>query len=235
MNRRVRRLVQGPLTRAAMGLGHRAILALGGTWRISYSGRSLVEEARRRPGPLLYAFTHGVLLPLAYAYRDRDARVLISESRDGEIIARITERLGFVAVRGSSSRGGRRALAEMRRLGRAGYDLGFTPDGPRGPRGSVSPGAVVAARDADLPIVPVGVAADRAWRMRSWDRFLIPKPGARVWVVFGTGLRPAEGGGPFDVEAECRRLEAALADAEALATAIARGDEVPTELSRVPA
>ncbi len=175
----------------ALGHGHRLLGALGATWRMRHAGGEQVSAARSMGPAVLFVFTHGVILPLAYAHRGRGAVVLISESRDGEIITRIVERMGFVAVRGSSTRGGERAVAELARLARSGKDLAITPDGPKGPRGSVAPGTMLVASRAEIPIVPVGVSADRAWRASSWDRFLVPQPGARVAVVYGAPLRVA--------------------------------------------
>jgi lysophospholipid acyltransferase (LPLAT)-like uncharacterized protein len=193
-----------------------------------------VAAARRDGGPVLYCFTHGVLLPLAFTHRRRGIQVLISESRDGEMIARVVERLGFGTVRGSSSRGGLRALAELIARGREGRDLAVTPDGPRGPRGSAEPGAVIVAAKAGVPLVPVGVAAGAAWRAKSWDRFLVPKPFARVWVVYGTAIGVVEGdvGRAADLS---RELERAMAAVEAEAESCARGRCADADASGVPA
>jgi len=176
-------------TRPAIVAGPALVRALGATWRVRHVGRERVDAARRRGGPVLYVFSHGVLLPLAFTHRHRGIQVLISESRDGELIARIVERLGFGTVRGSSSRGGARAVIGLAAKGRDGNDLAITPDGPRGPRGAAEPGTVVAAARAGVPVIPVGVAASAGWNARSWDRFLVPRPFARVWVVYGEPLR----------------------------------------------
>jgi lysophospholipid acyltransferase (LPLAT)-like uncharacterized protein len=230
-----RRFVQGPLARFAEAAGHRMLLALGRTWRVRHVGGELVSSARFATGPVLYVFTHGVLLPLAYTHRDREIQVLISESRDGEIITRITGRLGFGSVRGSSSRGGGRAVIRMGARGKAGYDLAITPDGPRGPRGRVSPGVAWVSARGELPIVPVGVSADRGFRARSWDRFLVPAPFARVWVVYG----PAIVAGAIDSEEALRRVtdrvERGLVEAEDAALAYAAGRAAPERALLVPA
>lgn len=226
-----RAFLAGPLTRLALRAGHRLVLALGATWRIRHVGREHVDRARDGRGPVLYVFTHGVLLPLSYTHRSRDIRVLISESRDGEIIARVTERLGFGSVRGSSSRGGARAVVAMAAAGRAGRDLAITPDGPRGPRGSVAPGTVITSSRSGVPVVPVGVAARPAWRARSWDRFLVPAPFARVWVVYGSALRPGD-----ESPQECAaRIAQAMAAVETEALGYAAGSVVPESWRRVPA
>jgi lysophospholipid acyltransferase (LPLAT)-like uncharacterized protein len=192
--------------------GHRLLRLLGATWRIRHAGAEHVRRARAVRGSVIYVFTHGVILPLAYAHRGRGAHVLISESRDGEIIARITERLGFRSVRGSSS--------ELVRLARDGRNLAITPVGPKGPRGSVAPGTVLVAARSEVPIVPVGVAADRAWRARSWDRFLVPKPWARVAIAYGPPLSFAPT--DLDNDASARIVEQAMADVEHRADELSR-------------
>lgn len=230
-----KRFLRGPATDAAIATGHRLVLALGSTWRIRHVGTHRVAPVRfgAGRGPVLYAFPHGLLLPLTYAFRDRATWVLVSQSRDGEIIARILERLGFRTARGSSTRGGERAVLQLAARGREGFDLAVTPDGPRGPRGSVAPGAVIVSARAGAPIVPLGVASRPAWNARSWDRFLVPPPFARVWVVYHDPIVvPADGTAePEDLD---RRLAAAMAAAEEEAQRYA-GGEVPPSTVRNPA
>lgn len=218
----------------AIHAGPQVVRALGATWDVRHVGRERVDRARRGGGPVLYAMTHGVLLPLVYSHRERGIRVLVSESRDGEIITRIIERFGFGTVRGSSSRGGARAIARMVALAREGWDVGITPDGPKGPRFSAEPGAVWVAAHGDVPIVPLGVAADRAWRARSWDRFLVPKPFARVWVVNGPVIRFARAD-LARIDAASALVARAIADAVTEAEAYASGREVALSVHRIPA
>lgn len=144
------------------------------------------------PGPTVYAFWHRCLLVCAYRFRGMGIAILISQSFDGELIARTVERLGFRAVRGSSSRGGSTGLRGMERAFRDGCRCAFTADGPRGPAMVAKPGT---GQMAELVGVPVGVfyaLPDRAWELRSWDRFLIPKPFARVTFTWPS-LVGAEG------------------------------------------
>jgi lysophospholipid acyltransferase (LPLAT)-like uncharacterized protein len=124
------------------------------------------------------------MLPLLYLHRDEGISVLISEHRDGELIARVAVSLGFRTVRGSTSRGAARALAGMVRELEHGHDVAVTPDGPRGPARTFAPGALIAAQRAGAPVIAVGVSAKAAWRLRSWDRFVIPKPFGRVTVAY---------------------------------------------------
>lgn len=226
-----KRLVEGPLTSAGLAVGHFLLLGIGGTWRVRYTGREHVTRARGDGGAVFYAISHGVLLPLAYAHRGRSTQILVSESRDGELITRVIRRLGFGVVRGSTSRGGGRGAVRLAELGRAGYDLGITPDGPRGPRGSVAPGVAAVAARSGLPIVPIGVGADRAWRLNSWDRFLIPKPGALVVVHYEDAIRVERG----DETAAIEAVRAGLARAEERAEERLTRPATRRDASRIPA
>jgi lysophospholipid acyltransferase (LPLAT)-like uncharacterized protein len=167
-------------------LGVLVVRLLAATWRIRTSGADIVDAFRAARQPIVFTLWHGQMLPLLWHHRQEGIAVLISEHRDGEIIARIASALGFRTVRGSTFRGADRALAGLVRELRAGHDVAVTPDGPRGPARRFAPGALVAAQRAGAPVVSVGVAATRAWRLRSWDGFLIPKPFARVTVAYGT-------------------------------------------------
>lgn len=130
---------------------------------------------------VVYAFWHNRMLAFVHTHRHRGVTVMISRHGDGEIIARAVERFGFRSVRGSSTRGGRGALKGLIDAA-AGGDVAVTPDGPKGPRYVAQAGAVLIASVTGHPIVYGSAAADRAWRFRSWDRFLLPKPFARVVV-----------------------------------------------------
>jgi hypothetical protein len=124
------------------------------------------------------------MLPLLYHHRNEGVTVLISEHRDGELIARIAESLGFRTVRGSSSRGASRALVGLARELEAGHDVAITPDGPRGPARSFAPGALIAAQRANAPVIAVGVWAEPVWQLRTWDRFKIPRPFSRIRIAY---------------------------------------------------
>src|SRR5690606_30006805 len=130
--------------------------------------------------PLLGLCWHGHLLVFAFRQRGAGLATLISQSKDGEYIARVVQRWGFTVLRGSSSRGGSGALRSMVRVLRDGQSLAVTPDGPRGPRRRLKPGSLLAARMSGVPILPTAAAATRAWWLGGWDRFLVPKPLARV-------------------------------------------------------
>jgi hypothetical protein len=145
-------------------------------------------EARR---PHVFLLWHEVLLPLLWHHRRQDIAIVVSENRDGQYLADFALALGYRAVRGSSSRGAARALLGAVRELQSGRAVAFTPDGPRGPRRELKPGVVAAAQRGGGVIVPIHARADRAWRLDSWDRFLIPKPAARITVTYGR---------PFEVE-----------------------------------
>ena len=141
---------------------------------------------RRAAGDARVVLTlwHGQMLPILWAHR-QPTGVMISEHRDGEIIASLVARFGFFAIRGSSSRGGTRALLAAVQALREGADVAITPDGPRGPRRSFAPGALVVAFRAAVNIVPIVAHVDRAWTFSTWDAFELPKPFARVTILYG--------------------------------------------------
>jgi lysophospholipid acyltransferase (LPLAT)-like uncharacterized protein len=163
-------------------LGAVVLRLLGATWRRRLIG---VED----PEPAIYIFLHGDILLAAHLHRDRHHAILISTHRDGEIIAQVAQRLGFDVIRGSSTRGGTRAVLEILR-NMSGRRVAVTPDGPRGPRGKVEPGLIQLAAKAGWKIYPLGFAVSRAWRARSWDRFAIPWPFARIVCRLGEPLVP---------------------------------------------
>lgn len=141
----------------------------------------------------IYPFWHSHQLSAVWHFRNRGIGIIISASRDGEYIARIAESLGFHTIRGSSSRGAVEALKEMIRFVKDGGALGITPDGPRGPRYSISPGALAAARATGRPIIPFAIGLSRFWEVRSWDRFRIPKPFSRGFLMLGEPMHvPAD-------------------------------------------
>lgn len=198
-------------------LGVLVIRALASTWRIRLLNRVPVDALRAQGRPVVFAFWHGEMLPLLWVHRNEGAAILISSHSDGEIIASIGHALGFTSVRGSTSRGGARALLGLVRTLEGGRDVAVTPDGPRGPARVFAPGALVAAQRAKAPVVAVAVHARRAWRLRSWDRFLIPKPFARITVAYGDPV-PVSAGTSRDAAGEAGRFEALLAEVAATAS-----------------
>ena len=183
-----------------------ALRVLAASWRIR-----TVDEERWRPlyearRPHVFLLWHEALLPLLWQHRRQSVAIVVSEARDGQYLADFAVSLGYRAVRGSSTRGAARALLGAVRELQAGYAVAFTPDGPRGPRRELKPGVVAAAQRGGGVIVPLHAEAERAWRLDSWDRFMIPKLGARVL----RHLRP-----PVRGRAGEAGLAAGLSEAEA--------------------
>lgn len=173
-------------SRGLLLVGRVFLQMLGRTWRIRVVNGEYLADLRRTGRPFIFSLWHGQLLPLLWHHRRQGVKVLISEHRDGELIARTAESLGYGLIRGSSTRGADRALISLVRELQAGNEVAITPDGPRGPPTTFAPGALVAAQRSGSFILPVAASADRAWRLRSWDRFMIPKPFARVTVAYAT-------------------------------------------------
>jgi lysophospholipid acyltransferase (LPLAT)-like uncharacterized protein len=136
------------------------------------------------PHAAVYAFWHRSLLLAAWRFRKQGIAILISSSFDGELIARTVERMGFTAIRGSSSRGGSLGLRNMERAFHAGRVCAITADGPRGPAMVAKPGVTQLARLTETTVGTFYVLPERSWQLRSWDRFLIPKPFSRVLVTW---------------------------------------------------
>lgn len=171
--------------RMTLFLGRGALSLLAASWRYRVINGSVVTQLRARKSPFIFSLWHGQLLPLLWLHRHQGVALLISEHRDGELIARTASAIGYALVRGSSTRGGERALLALVRELKRGREVAVTPDGPRGPAARYAPGALIASQRSGAPIVPVAASADRAWHLKSWDRFIIPKPFATITVAYG--------------------------------------------------
>jgi hypothetical protein len=173
------------------------IRALGSTWRYhdvnapSSSGDKATPVGIDVPGPTIFAFWHCSMLACAHRFRNHDIAILISRSFDGELIARTVERLGFRAVRGSSTRGGVSAIRGMAQAYAAGHRCAFTADGPKGPARIAKPGPVQLAHLVGAPWLGAYHAQpDRAWLLRTWDSFMIPKPFATITFAWPAHTAP---------------------------------------------
>lgn len=207
-------------TAAIAGVGAAVVRALGSTWRLIEVGGEAVEEEHAAGRRVVYAFWHRDILAMAYAKRGTGTHVLISWHRDGEIIARLVRRLGIGVVRGSTSRGSARGLADMVHKASSGHDLAITPDGPRGPACVMQPGVVHLSTSAGASVVPVGVAASSVRRLSTWDRFVIPLPFARMRIVYGAPVRIEAGA---DVDSALSVLEETMASLFARAESLLSG------------
>ncbi|MDR0842647.1 MAG: lysophospholipid acyltransferase family protein [Acidobacteriota bacterium] len=171
--------------RAISFLGYWVICVIGATlrWRVvGWDKLESVYRAGRRP---IMAFWHGRIFMASYYFRDRGIVVMTSRHRDGDYIAEVIGRLGYEAVRGSSTRGGHGATREALEAICGGKDIGFAIDGPRGPRYVAKRGASYIAWKSGHPVLPFNVSAQRKWTLDSWDHFQIPKPFSRVLVEIG--------------------------------------------------
>ena len=195
------------------GFGVWLVRALGWTWRVRVTHDTEVLRVISGEMPAIYSLWHGHLLPLLYHHRDQGVAILISEHSDGEIIARIATSLGYRTVRGSTSRGAARALLGLSRVLSDGGVLAVTPDGPRGPARSYAPGVAIVAQRSGAPVIAAAASAKWAWRLNTWDRFLIPLPFARVRVSYSDAVR-VEASDAREAADDVDSLRAAMSEAE---------------------
>ena len=191
----VQRLVLAILPRMAWAL----VNIWGSTWRFEVIAEEGVTPILygQVPGPEIYCFWHQSVLPAFFYFRRSRTVILISHSYDGELIARTTSLFGYGTVRGSSSRGSRDALLGLKKVIAKNRSAIFAADGPRGPIHQSKMGPIKLAQMTGAPIGVFHVEPDRAWRLRSWDRFMIPKPFTRIVVSWAQWMRV-----PADLAAE---------------------------------
>ncbi len=195
------------------GLGAPLIRVLCATLRVEVAGAARLAALDERQTPFILATWHGRILPSVWFWRNRGMVVVISENFDGEWIARIVARFGYGTARGSSSRGGARALRALVRAAQH-APTAFTVDGPRGPAGVVQPGVVWLAKATGHPIIPFHAEAASHWTAGSWDRTQVPKPFSRVVMAVGEPLSVAPDAAAPALEDARRDLERRLRDAE---------------------
>jgi lysophospholipid acyltransferase (LPLAT)-like uncharacterized protein len=169
--------------------GYLFIRAVGATLRYSVTSEPGSPADEYKPAPsTIWCFWHRCVLPATYLFRYQGLAVMTSRSFDGEYIARIIQKLGFIAVRGSSSRGAVGALLGMRQQLEQGHPVVFTIDGPRGPRYVAKPGPILLAKKTGAAIGCFYVAVERAWILNSWDRMIIPKPFSRATIYASSSI-----------------------------------------------
>ncbi|HEV2149180.1 MAG TPA: lysophospholipid acyltransferase family protein [Longimicrobiaceae bacterium] len=206
----------GLKTRLVAGAGGGLLSALLETCRVSHRGVENLERLEREGRAAVLVLWHGRLLPCTYWNRHRRLVTVVSQHRDGEYISRVVQKWGYTTVRGSSSRRAAGALRELVRYLRAGRSVAITPDGPRGPRQVMKPGALLAAQLTGAPIIPGAGGASRAWWFGSWDRFLVPKPFSRVRIAYGEPIWVPRDADDADLEQISREVEARLNELTAL-------------------
>ena len=187
------------------------VAMLGRTLRWRVDGYRHLEDILGADQQPVMAFWHGRILPATYFFRNRGIVVMISENFDGEWIGRLIQKFGFEVARGSTSRGGRRALVQLRHAMSACKPAGFAVDGPRGPARVAQPGAVWLARLTGNPILPFHFEADRSWNLSSWDRGQVPKPFSHVALAIGEPIRVDPAASDEQLEADRLELERSLA------------------------
>lgn len=213
--------------RVARIVGPTLLRSLAATWRVRETDeRGTIGPPRERLEPVIYALWHAELLPLMMLYAPAGMATMISHHADGEIASAVVRALGSRVVRGSSSAGGKAALREMVRLGRDGWPLAITPDGPRGPAGRCKPGVVRLAAQSGLPIVPVAAHPAAGWRLRSWDRFIVPRPFTLIHVEFMSAIRVPEHVPETELAGWLDRVDTALHAVSERCRRRAAGEEV---------
>jgi lysophospholipid acyltransferase (LPLAT)-like uncharacterized protein len=218
-----------------MNVRHHQRLLRGGAWLASWLLRGLFVTLRpisvpqpilgsliQEKTPFVLAFWHGRMLcalHLAYRYRHVRATVMVSRSQDGEFISQVSKCFGVHPIRGSTSRGGSRAMLQMVRRVQEGYVACVTPDGPRGPRYRVQPGVITVAQKTGAPILPL--AYDAEWKkvFQSWDRFVMPLPFSRIVVVYGEPISVPAHATPDMLQAKQQEVEASLRQVTEMADA----------------
>jgi hypothetical protein len=166
-------------------LGSLIIRLLIGTMRIIERPDNYPERIIRQGENIIFAFWHSFMLVPAYTARNLGIKIMISQHTDGEYITRVVERLGFTTIRGSTTRGGAKALLKMIKDSKEGTVLAITPDGPKGPRFIVQPGIIYLSQKTGFPIIPASLGLASYWELPSWDKFRIPKPFSKAALICG--------------------------------------------------
>lgn len=172
------------------GTASRAASLLAHTWQIAVQGNEHVVRLRAQHIPIVFAVWHARMLAPLWHRKGEGITLLVSQHGDADYLAQAALRWGYRVVRGSSTRGAVSGLRGIVNALMSGCDAAFTPDGPRGPARRAKQGALLAAGRGGAAIVPVGAHSSSAWQLRSWDQLAIPRPFARVHVVYGEPLEP---------------------------------------------
>ncbi len=184
------------------------VSALARSWRVRTHHAEHFRALQQSNAPFIFLLWHEALLPLLWHHRGQGIAIVVSEAREGGYLGDYATRIGYRLLPGSSTRGGLRALRGAVRVLHDNVPVAFTPDGPRGPRREVKPGIVRAAQRVGASILPLHAEVDRAWRLKSWDRMVVPKPGASVRIGYGEPFQVDPG--PDGLARGIARCEAAL-------------------------
>ncbi len=188
-------------------LGSLIIRLLISTIRIIERPDNYPEKLIRQGENIIFAYWHAFMLVPAYTARNLGIKVMVSQHTDGEYITRVIERLGFTTVRGSTTRGGVKALLKMIKDSKEGTAIAITPDGPRGPRLTIQPGIIYLSQKTGFPIIPTSLGLTSYWELPSWDKFRIPKPFSKAALIYGEPIHIPPKLNKSEVEVFCRLLE----------------------------
>ena len=189
------------------------LILLGSTLRFELSwddGPPPPAGTDQPPPGAIIAFWHACILPATYYFRARGIAIMVSSSFDGELIARVVNRLGYLAIRGSSTRGAVQGLLGMHEQAAQGTYTSFTADGPKGPRFVAKPGPLLLARSTQQPIYCFHLAPLDAWQLNTWDHMLIPKPFTKVHLRWSKRIEVPAGAGREEMEIFRGQMQAAL-------------------------
>jgi Kdo2-lipid IVA 3' secondary acyltransferase len=205
--------IEGWRARWLVAFGHRLLQIWARTLRFQIEDRANVIGVPPNDR-YIGALWHNRLLLFPFVLKrylpERRGAALISTSRDGAILADLIERFNFEVVRGSSSRRGASAIRQLAEVIASGKDVVITPDGPRGPAYELGQGIVFLAQQSGAAVVPVNMEYSGCWRVKSWDRFILPKPFSTVRVIFGPPHWVAQTSSEQEFERERQRLQAAM-------------------------
>lgn len=177
---------------------------------LKIEGMETFEKAFAKMPPSINAFWHNRLFLMTWFWRGFDSGIVASDSFDGEYIARTAQRFGFKVIRGSSTRGGSRALKQMVRYTREGLRMSLTVDGPKGPRYKVKPGIIMLAAKTGVPIVPMLPEAKKFWAVNSWDKLQIPRPFTRAKMFVGEPVFVSEKDAEHSLNEKREELQSGL-------------------------
>ncbi len=186
------------------------IRAIASTMRLTYVNFGAYREMLAGRRQIILAFWHGRLMMMPYSYPGRGITILVSRSKDGELVARTMKGFGIESVRGSTSKGSLGGVKGLLKAVRDGRDVAITPDGPRGPGMKAQMGAVQIARTTGLPIIPMTFSASKKKTFKSWDSFILPHPFSRGVFICAEPIRVERDAGAEEMEEARKRLEETL-------------------------